>query len=203
MTKSSIKLAAFTVAILGLLVLSAGIWLGRDGPDTAASSGSLPNVFVASLAPREELCRANQIIPPGADRVEMTISTFGRPVRASALIVGSSDQAVLRGRRSFTEGQNVDIRFAPVSASERIVDLCIRNVGRTKFQLAGTPDGGVSVRFPVATRFTWLEVGGDIARRFQLARVAPFGAATLWIALALGLAGVVVGLGAVFKASRS
>ena len=197
------RLVAFSALSLVLVGVAAAIWLGRDGPDRPASSGVPPESFVTTLASGARRCVPNQIIPPGATVIEMTISTYGRPVKATVgLDAAGSGSAGLRGYKRFVEAQNVAIPISPVSHAERIVNLCIRNIGKAKFQIAGTEEGGPSVRFPTADKFTWIESSGEIAARFQVARVAPFGVATVWVALALALAGLLLGLVAVFKAVR-
>jgi len=197
------RLAVFSAAVAALLLTAAAIWLVSDGPDLPASSGSLPGSFVAPLPTGKRVCIPNQIIPPGASIAEMTISTYGRPVAAAVSVDGVfGGRTVLRGAKRFREAQNVEVPIAPSSSVERVVNLCIRNVGRSKLQLAGTADGGPSVRFPNATKFTWAETAGAIASRFQVARVAPFGAITVWFALALALVGAAVGVGAIFMTVR-
>jgi len=193
----------FAATLVALLALAAAIWLSTDGPDIPASPGALPQNFVAGISPTQRLCIAEQIIPPGAARIEMTLSTYGRPVVAAITVTGrAGDKLILAGSRRFREAQNVVVPVTPTANREQLATICLRNSGQAKFQIAGSPTSGPSLRYPGATQFSWTDIAGDIGERFQRVRVAPFGAATAWLALALALAAIVLAVGVVIRTAR-
>lgn len=175
-----------------LLVLSAAVvaavWLTSDRPDGVASRVIAPQAFVKTVRPDRKRCVPYQIVPPGTREIQLTLGTFGQPVTAAVELDGSAGGRVLfSGKRVFREAQDVDIPIVPSAASEQVAEICIRNTGRYAFQVAGQPGVGLSVRFVGSENRTWAASAGEIAKRFSLARVSPFGSATLWVAVTLAV----------------
>ncbi len=197
------KLTLFAASLVAVLALAAAVWLSTDGPDTPSSPGALPQNFIAGIGPGQQLCIADQIIPPGTARIEMTLSTYGRPLMAAIAVTGrAGDKLVLAGSRRFREAQNVVVPVAPTANREQLATICLSNIGHAEFQIAGSSTSGPSLRHPGATQFSWTDIAGDIGERFQRVRVAPFGAATAWLALALALAAIALGVGTVIRTAR-
>lgn len=187
-----------------LLALAAAVgaiaWLGQDRPDGVPSRVLAPQAFVKTVRPERERCVPYQIVPPGTKAIQLTLGTFGRPVPASvALRATGNGRDLFSGRRRFREAQNVNIPIAPVPRREEVAEICVANTGRYAFQVAGQPGVGLSVRFVGSTRSTWAGSAGAIAERFSVARVAPLGAGSLWVALALALLALALALFAIIR----
>ena len=185
------------------LFLVLGAWAASSRPAAPPFSGVAPEAFSQTVSPGERLCVPGQVVPAGAASIQLTLGTFGRPVKAQVAVRGESSRGVaFRGKRAFREAQNVDIPIRPAIEQETQVELCVLNQSRNAIQIGGKPGVGVSFRYPTADRPTWLESAGAMADRFRYGRVDPVGTAAMWIALALGLAAAVGSAVIVIRASR-
>lgn len=194
----------FAVLLLLLSGVALGVWLAVNRGARAPVPGFAPEAFVVTVPPGGRFCQPGQIIPAGATGVQLTLGAFGRRRGTKVEVTGAeSGKLVVLGRRSFSENQNVFVAFLrEVGEEVRNAEICIRNVGRLPFQVGGKPGFGGSFRYPDATRKTWLESSGKIASRFRYGRVAPFGAATVWLLMLLALVAVLIGLVSVLRAAQ-
>ena len=201
MPKSPIaRLTVFAVFLALVAGVAALGWLSGDQPDGVSSRVLAPQAFVKTVRPERKRCVPYQIVPPGTRAIQLTLGTFGRPVPAAVSLSGSGNgRELFTGKRNFREAQNVDIPIVPAPPREEVAEICIRNTGRYAFQVAGQPGVGLSVRFVGSSRSTWAGSAGAIAERFSVARVAPFGAGSLWVALALALLALALALFVVIR----
>ena len=199
--RQMVKPTIFAAALALLAIVAMLVWLATDRPSGVSSRVLAPQAFVEELRPERERCVPYQIVPPGTKAVQLTLGTFGRKVPASVSVVGrDGGRLVLSGTRRFREAQNVNIAISPAPRREQVAEICLRNTGRNTVQVAGQPGAGISIRFLGSRRDTWLKAAGAVAERFRLARVAPFGEATLWFALALSIVALALAILVVVRA---
>lgn len=195
--------ARFAGLLLVLMAFATAVWLATDRPSRAPSSGFAPEAFLAPIAPKEKICIPRERVPAGAAGVQLTLGAFGRKSGTAVSVNGSQGgRKVLVGRRAFREAQDVYVPFAPAAAEAAVVEMCLVNIGRFPIQVGGKPGFGPSVRYPGAERGTWVDEAGTIADRFQRVRLAPFGSASLWVFLLLGIGGVLLGTAVVVTVGR-
>lgn len=201
--------------LAAIVVLGALAWLGTHGSEVAGSNGIPARSFVVGLEPGGRVCTPVQRIPQRADRLQFVVGTSdGGPARVEVIGRREASVAVRGGGRVAAGLARVPIR---VTASSAPVELCIVNRGRRGIVLSGaegdpagtrvTPPRG-PLRGVVALNYldedppSWLSQASTIADRFRRVRVDPFGAATLWVALALAVAAVAIGTAVTARDSR-
>lgn len=183
------RLSLFALGLVVFALAGAALWLGTNRPAALPTSQAPPSQFVQDLRPGQRFCISSFFVPSGARSLVFTIGIPGR--KGSTLQVTGIDRGsvVFRSGRRFREGQNVAFRIRPPVSGNRVVNLCVRNRGSALLKFAGDPQVGVSARFTGTVTRSWLGSAGSIADRFHWARFAPLGAATMWLALAIALAG--------------
>lgn len=179
-----------TVALAALaLIVGAVALLAGSGPTVRRSGAVPPDAFVVTLEPGTRRCQ-DGVVPAGADRVRLTLGTFGRPGVVGVDGERAGVQAVSGGSR-VSDGV-VTVPLRPVASSSRVLRLCVANRGQGRVAIAGR--GSVlSLVFP-ESGVSWIDRAGDLARAVGRGRLAPGGPALAW--LALGLA-VLAGAGGV------
>lgn len=179
------------------------VWSAQAKPGRAPTSGVAPETFSTTVGPGGQACFASQLVPASAGTIQMTLGTLGKPVWAKVEVTGTSGgKRLFSGSTTFREAQDVNVPVSPVAAESSQVDLCVKNAGMHPFQIGGKPGVGVSFRYPSAMAPTWMASTGDLADRFQYGRFNPFGWATLWFALGLGLVSACGGVIVVVRSAR-
>ena len=178
--------AAFAVA-LGLGLLAAGlVFLGDHGPATLGSDRVPPGVFVRTLAPGQRACLAGQSVPRGARSVQLVIGTYGRPSARLAVVGRRAGGAVVVRGGATTRTGVVRLPVRVFGRADDGVILCLFNRGTGPVALGGSA-ATVSVVYPAMGGGSWLDEAGAVVRRFDHVRIAPFGRATMWLALILAI----------------
>jgi hypothetical protein len=203
----------FALAAAALLIVAGLVFLDREGPAVAGSTGVRPRVFVMSLRSHESVCLPDQVVPAGTERVQLFVGTGQRPLGTLSIEGTTDDGTVLKGTNTFIQG-GIALAFAPAAAAARTVTLCLRNRSAGPLAIAGEPLGDVvtsggrrfhgtpSLIFPATDGHSWLDEAGAITRRFDHVRWAPFGQGTAWVAVALALAAVAAGVSLTLRGAR-
>lgn len=188
--------------IVGVLMLvcvafgASAIWVWTQ-PDVefAGSSGSRPDSFVARLAPGQDACAEVTIDRGPANRLQLTVGSYGRRVALDVLVDGRPAGRVRQGR----QGQiGIPLRRVVEDGSSTV---CVRNRARTAVVVAGegsaVPVGAddddrvYSVSFVLerSTPARWADtLAGSISQSGDSAGAATTG----WVAVVLALLAIVV-----------
>jgi Predicted membrane protein (DUF2142) len=213
------RIALRAVLVGGPLLIALGVaaLLSIGDRPLLGTNRVAPASFFAVLPPGGQACTgAPESIPAGTGVVVVRSSISQAGPLDVALVAGG--RTIDRGRRTAAyESGDTDVRLAaPVHAARRAV-VCVRNGGRRPLGLLGTPAGPaphvridgrpvdalIRLEYRGANRVSWWSRIGGILDRFPDGKASFIGRWTLWLAAALVLAAIALGIYALLRAGRS
>ena len=176
-----------------------------------------PASFFAVVPPRggQACTGAPEHIPAATGQVVVRTSTSQAGPLDVTLVRGG--RVVARGRRTAPyESGDTYVRLAAPLRGPALAVVCVRNGGPKPLGLAGTPanqapkvqvdgrpvDALIRLEYRGAARVSWWSRIGAVARRFADGKASWVGSWTVWLALGISLAAIVIGLVVLWRGPR-